>query len=222
MIKFFHSIISQYRHFILTYLFKRKYFIFFFCFWCCIYSIFDWLNFFFVIVVFDAFESSIRFKSINFTKFLCFYDEKILINSFVKMLIVEIQRISIMFFWTFWRNQWRCISTWRSLMINLTFDVMKTRIVWRLSHSTCVNFFIFISIASKNRFHHIFVLIVIDMIINSTSMKLMMIVFCLKIFQSIKSSKSLKQYSFEFWRVLISFANETSKNFMNMMFFWFV
>ena len=147
---------------------------------------------------FDVSFIEIRSNWINFTKFLCFWDDRILMKSFAKMLAVKTHCMIIVSFCIFWRNQWRCMFTWRNLMINFVVDIMKIRMIWRLSHSIYVSFFIFIFIESKNRFHHILMLTIIDMINSSISIELIIIVFCFVIFQSMKSSKSLKQYSFEF------------------------
>ena len=155
------------------------------------YSISDWSNSLFF---FDS-DIEIDSKSINFTNVFCFWNDKVLMKSSIKMLVVKIHWMLIVLFCTFWRNQWRCISTWRNLMMNLIAKIMKICIIWRLSHSICVNFFIFICIDSKKRFYYILMLIVIDIINNSISMKLIVIVFCFVIFQSMKSSKNMKQYS---------------------------
>ena len=157
-------------------------------------------------------------KSISFTNFLCFCDERGFVKSFAKMLIVKIHCMMIVFFWISWRNQWRCIFTWRNLIMSLIVDIINARIVCLLSHSMCVNSFIFMFMISKKRFHHIFILTIIDIVMNSIFVKLMMTIFCFEIFQSMKSSKNLKQYSFEFWRVSISFAKKTFEKFKNMMF----
>ena len=183
-----------------------------------IYSISDWSNSLF----FFDFDIEINFKSISFTNVFCFWNDKILMKSSIRMFVVKIHWMLIVSFCIFWRNQWRYISTWRNLVINLIAKIMKIRIIWRLSHSICVNFFMFIFIDSKKRFHYILMLIVIDIINNSISMKLMMIVFCFVIFQSMKSSKSMKQYSFEFWRMFKSFANDAFEKFKKMIISWFV
>jgi hypothetical protein len=143
-------------------------------------------------------------------------------NSFAKIFAIKIHWMLIVFFWIFWRNQWRCIFTWRNLIINFVVDIVKIRIIWRLSHSMCVNFFMFIFKKSKNRFHHILILTIIDIINNSISMKLIMTIFCLMIFQSMKSLNNMKQYSFEFWRMFKSFANNAFEKFKKMMIVWFV
>ena len=62
----------------------------------------------------------------------------------------------------------------------------------------CVSFFIFMFIISKKRFYHILMLTIIDIIINFVSIKLIMTIFCFEVFQSMKSSKNLKQYSLKF------------------------
>ena len=196
-------------------------FLMFYLFFDAIYAIFDWSN----SSSFFEFDTEINFKSINFTNVFCFWNDKILMKSSIKMLVVKIHWILIVFFCIFWRNQWRCISTWRNLMINLIAKIMKIRIIWRLSHWMWMNFFMFICIDSKKRFHHILMLIVIDIINNSISMKLMIIVFCFVIFQSMKSSKNIKQYSFEFWRMFKSFANDAFEKFKKMIitcFVWFL
>ena len=50
---------------------------------------------------------------------------------------------------------------------------------------------------SKKRSHHIFVLAVIDIAMSSASVELVVTVLCFEAFQSMRPSKSLKQYPFE-------------------------
>ncbi len=86
---------------------------------------------------------------------------------------------------------------------------MNACIVCLLSHSMYVKLSIFICMVSKNRFHHIFVLAVIDIANNSAFVELVVIVFCLNAFQLIIPSYNLKQYSCELCLVLTSSAKET-------------
>ena len=133
-------------------------------------------------------------KSINFTNFLCRCENNILINSFARMLMLRIYLMLTVSFWTFWHNQWRCISTWRNLMLKKVSRAVKARIVCRLSHLMYIND-VWKAITLKKRFYHILMLTVMNIASSFASIELIIIVFCLLAFQSIISSKSLKQYS---------------------------
>ena len=81
--------------------------------------------------------------------------------------------------------------------MSLAAEVVKARIIWRLSHSICVNSSIFIAIESKKRFYYIFVFVVMNIAINFASMELVVTVLCFEAFQFIRSLNNLKQYSLE-------------------------
>ena len=134
----------------------------------------------------------------------------------------EILCMLMILFWTSWRSQWRYIFTWRSLIINWASSAMKARIVCLLSHLMWVTSLYFIWIILKNRFHHILMFVLMNMMNSSTSMKLIVTVLYLMTFQSIISSKKLKQESLKLWRMFRSFVHEVFKNFMNMIFELFV
>ena len=128
----------------------------------------------------------ISHKSIRRKNFLYFWNFNILMNSSVNMLIVEIYLTLIFWFLIFWFNQCLCTLTCFSLMMYAEIELMKIRIVCVLSHWIIDVWDNRKKISSKNLIYQINFFFVIEIISNLILMKLMMIVFCLKIFQFIK------------------------------------
>ena len=133
----------------------------------------------------------ISHKSIRRKNFLYFWNFNILINSSVNMLIVEIHLTLIFWFLIFWFNQCLCTSTCFNLMMYAEIELIKTRIVCVLSYWIIDVWNNRKKISSKNLIYQINFFFVTEIINNSISIKLIMIVFCLKIFQFIKSTNNL-------------------------------
>jgi hypothetical protein len=108
------------------------------------------------------------------------------------------------------------MSTWQSLIINLF--VINARMICILSHCIRVFWLIRKCMTSKSRFHHMSSLSAVDMISNSTLMKLVIIVRCLNAFQSIISLNSLNAYSWELYLIRISSAKNASLLIKKMLF----
>ena len=146
----------------------------------------------------------------------------ILINPSARIVLLGVHWMTILSFCTSWRNQCRCISTWRSLMLNEASRAVNARMIWRLSHFMWMSD-IWKVMTSKNLSHHILVLAVMNITNSFASMTLIMIVFCLLAFQSIISLKSLKQYFCELWRVRkssVKEAFEEPKNIKLILIVW--
>ena len=133
----------------------------------------------------------ISHRSIRRRNFLCFWNSNILMNSSANMLIVEIYLTLIFWFLIFWFSQCLCTSTCFNLMMYAEIELIKIRIVCVLLHWITDVWSNRKKISSKNLIHQINFFFVIEIASNSISMKLMMTVFCLKTFQSTKSTNNL-------------------------------
>jgi hypothetical protein len=118
----------------------------------------------------------------------CFCRDNILMKSSADISAVEHQFTLIRFVWISYLNQCLWISTYFSFVSSFSISFFNTRRIWRLSQRIC-NFFIESNrMNSKNNHHQIVFFAIRLRINNSVSMLNVIIVICLIVRQSMKSS----------------------------------
>ena len=133
-------------------------------------------------IVFFIFNSLIKTS--------CLWVNRVFVSSSIMIVVMKIHAKSIRSLIVFCRNQCLWISTWRNLMMKLS--EIRVLIVCWLSHWIWRLWLRRKLMISKNLIHQINFLSASETTNNSISIELVMIVHCLKVFQSINSLNNLK------------------------------
>ncbi len=139
-------------------------------------------------------ELSTCFNSISRTNCLCFCENSVLMKSSMRIVDDEIHCMLSRFACISWLNQCLWTSTCLNLIVYCVVRLISTRIVCILSYFIWMICESSKLITLKNLCYQITFLSITDIVNNSISIVLMITIFCLLIFQSIRLLNSLKAY----------------------------